>query len=112
MTAAAGGASATRVLRSRSMSSGLKRTPDVIERTVADETFLLPVRGELARTVEMFALSEVGRFVWHRADGSRGLPELVAEVVREFEVGEEQARADVAAFVDQMRAYGLLTGEE
>jgi hypothetical protein len=94
------------------MSSGLKRTPDVIERTVADETFLLPLRGELARTAEMFALSEVGRFIWRRADGSAGLPELVAEVVREFEVGEERAREDVAAFVEQMRAYGLLTGDE
>jgi hypothetical protein len=91
------------------MPSGLKRTPDVIERTVADETFLLPVRGELARTVEMFALSEVGRFVWQRADGSRGIPELAAEVVREFDVSEERAQADVAAFVEQLRSYGLLT---
>jgi predicted deacylase len=89
----------------------LKRTPDVVERTVADETFLLPVRGELAKTVEMFALSEVGRFIWSRADGSRGVPELVAEVVRDFDVTEEQARADVAAFVEQLRAYGLVSEE-
>jgi hypothetical protein len=93
------------------MPSRLKRTPDVIERTVADETFLLPVRGELARTVEMFALSEVGRFIWQRADGSRGLPELVAEVVSDFEVSEEQAKADVAGFVADMQAYGLLREE-
>jgi hypothetical protein len=93
------------------MPSRLKRTPDVIERQVADETFLLPVRGELARTVEMFALSEVGRFVWSRADGSRGVPELVAEVVDAFDVSEEQARADVGEFVDQLRAYGLISDE-
>ncbi len=112
MTENVGGTPVPCVLRSRSMSSGLKRTPDVIERTVADETFLLPVRGELARTVEMFALSDVGRFIWHRADGSRRLSDFVAEVVREFDVDEERARADVAAFVEQMRAYGLLTGDE
>lgn len=87
------------------------RTPDVVERTVAEETFLLPVRGTLANTAEMFALSEVGRFIWSRADGSRGLTELVAEVTREFDVAEERARADVAEFVDQLRAYGLLSEE-
>ena len=91
------------------MSSRLERTPDVIERTVADETFLLPVKGTLANTVEMFALSEVGRFIWSRTDGTRGLPELVAEVLREFDVAEDQARADVAEFIGQLQAYGLLS---
>ena len=86
----------------------LERTPDLIERRVADETFLLPVKGALANTVEMFALSEVGQFIWSLADGTRGVPELIAEVVREFEVPEDQARADVAEFVGQLRAYGLV----
>jgi len=90
------------------MPSRLTRTADVVERSVADETFLLPVKGTLANTVEMFALSEVGQFVWSRIDGAHGLPELVAEVVREFDVAEERARADVSEFVDQLRAFGLL----
>ena len=89
-------------------SSRLERTPDLIERRVADETFLLPVRGALANTVEMFALSEVGQFIWSLADGTRGAPELMAEVVREFEVAEDQARIDVSEFIEQLRAYGLV----
>lgn len=91
------------------MAGHLQRTPDVIERTVADETFLLPVKGALANTVEMFALSEVGRFIWSRADGTRGVPELVAEVLQDFDVTEEQAGADVKEFVSQLQAYGLLS---
>lgn len=93
------------------MPSRLRRTPDVVERTVAEETFLLPVKGALANTVEMFALSEVGQFVWSRVDGTRGVPELAAEVARDFDVAEDQAQADVAEFVAQLRAYGLLTEE-
>ena len=93
------------------MPSRLRRTPDVVERTVAEETFLLPVKGALANTVEMFALSEVGQFVWSRVDGSRGVPELAAEVARDFDVAEDQAQADVAEFVAQLQAYGLLTEE-
>jgi hypothetical protein len=93
------------------MPSRLRRTPDVVERTVAEETFLLPVKGALANTVEMFALSEVGQFVWSRVDGTRGVPELAAEVARDFDVAEDQAQADVAEFVAQLQAYGLLTEE-
>jgi hypothetical protein len=87
----------------------LQRNPDLVERQVADETFLLPVKGALANTVEMFALSEVGQFVWSRADGTRGVPELTAEVLMEFDVSEETARAEVAEFVSQLRSYGLMT---
>ena len=83
----------------------------MVERTVAEETFLLPVKGALANTVEMFALSEVGEFVWSRVDGTRGVPELVAEVLRDFDVAEDQAQADVSEFVAQLQAYGLLSEE-
>lgn len=86
----------------------LARVPDLVERKVADETFLLPVRGALANTVEMFALSEVGQFIWSLADGTRSVAELVACVVREFEVTEDQARIDVDEFVGQLQAYGLV----
>jgi hypothetical protein len=71
----------------------LERNPDLVERQVAEETFL----------------SEVGQFVWSRADGTRGVPEIVAEVLSEFDVSEETARAEVAEFVSQLKSYGLMT---
>ena len=89
--------------------SRLERTPDLIERQVADETFLLPVRGALANTVEMFALSEVGHFIWSRADGTRGVEDLVACVLQEFDVAEDQARTEVAEFIARLQTYGLMT---
>ena len=81
---------------------------DVVLRTISGESFLLPVRGDLVKTVELFVLTEVGRFVWDLADGSRGVDEIVPEVVRAFEVDEGRARADVSAFVERLREYGLL----
>lgn len=88
--------------------SRLERAPDLLERRVADETFLLPVKGALANTVEMFALSEVGQFIWSLADGTRGVDEFVSEVVREFDVTEDRAQAEVKEFVAQLRTYGLI----
>lgn len=90
----------------------LQRTGDVVERVIAEETFLLPVKGDLANRIEMFVLSEVGRFIWGRADGSRDREALVAEVLREFDVDEAQARTDVDEFLDRLLRYGLVTEVE
>lgn len=88
--------------------SRLERTPDLLERKVAGETFLLPVKGALANTVEMFALSEVGQFIWSLADGTRGVEEIVSAVVQEFDVAEDRARTEVSEFVAQLSSYGLV----
>jgi hypothetical protein len=85
------------------------KTPDIVERTIADEVFLLPVRGDLATRMDLFALSEVGQFVWERIDGRRGFDDLLAEVVAAFAVSDEQARADVREFLDQLLDYRLIS---
>jgi hypothetical protein len=89
-------------------SSRLQQTPDVVARTIADEAFLLPVKGDLVNTAEMFVLSEVGRFIWALVDGSRGVEEMVAAVVAEFDVDEARARADVSDFLAELKGHGLL----
>ncbi len=86
----------------------VRRSEDVIERTIADETFLLPVKGEVATRTEMFVLSAVGRFLWARLDGTREVRALAAEVVDVFDVPLEQAAADAREFVDQLLLFKLV----
>ena len=81
---------------------------DVVLRTISGETFLLPVKGDLVKQAELFVLSEVGRFVWDMADGTRGVDDIVPEVVKAFDVEEDRARQDVEAFVERLREYGLV----
>lgn len=96
----------------RMPSPRLERAPDLVERRVADETFLLPVKGALANTVEMFALSEVGQFIWSLSDGSRSVEDLVSAVVAEFDIDEGQARQDVTDFVERLKGFGLMLERE
>ena len=88
--------------------SPLQPSSDVVLRTISGETFLLPIKGDLVKTAELFVLSEVGRFVWDEAGAGRGMPEIVQAVAREFDVDEDRARADVETFVAQLREYGLM----
>jgi Coenzyme PQQ synthesis protein D (PqqD) len=85
-----------------------KRSPDVVARRILDETLLVPVRGQVALQMEIFALNEVAAFVWERLDGTTSAKMLVDAVVAEFEVTADLAEADVVALLEQLRACGLL----
>ncbi|MEY2935669.1 MAG: hypothetical protein RL033_6418 [Pseudomonadota bacterium] len=56
---------------------------------------------------QLHVLNAVGTRVWELADG-RSFEQLVAGIVREFEVTPERARPDVRGFVEQLLAMGAL----
>jgi hypothetical protein len=85
-----------------------RRVSDVVQRQVAGEVFLVPIRGRLADLQELFVLSETGRSIWEHLDGRHSLDDLVAGLVSEFEVEEVQARSDALAFIGQLEEAGLI----
>ncbi len=80
----------------------LQRADNIVQREVAGETFLVPIRGHLADLQELFVLNDVGRCLWERLEDRCALDDLVTGVVAEFDVDEEQARRDAEAFVQQL----------
>jgi hypothetical protein len=86
--------------------SVFSRSASVVQREVAGETFLVPIRGRLADLQELFVLNDVGSWVWEHLDGRR-LDELAAGISSEFEIDAEQARKDAEAFVEQLLEAGL-----
>lgn len=85
-----------------------RRIDDVVQREVAGEVFLVPIRGHLADLQELFVLSETGRSLWERLDGARSADDLAAGLTAEFEVDYEQALADTEAFLAQLSGAGLV----
>lgn len=85
----------------------MRSTDDVVHRDVAGEAFLVPIRGRLAELQELFVLNEVGSWVWQRLDEPHSVEELTADLVREFEVTEDQASNDIAVFLHQLCEAGL-----
>ena len=85
-----------------------QRAESVVQREVAGEVFLVPIRGQLADLQELFVLSEVGGWLWERFDGARPLADLVAGIAKEFEVDEPQAREDAESFVRELLEAGLV----
>jgi hypothetical protein len=79
----------------------------VVRRDVSGETFLVPIRGRLADLQELFVLNEVGGWLWDRLEHASDFDEVVADLVTEFDVSEQQAREDARKFVEELTVAGL-----
>ena len=86
-----------------------QRSADVLTRKVAGETLLIPVRGNLADMQRIFALNELGEFIFGRLDGKTTLGRIAEDVVSAFTVAAAEAERDVRAFVSELRKADLVS---
>jgi hypothetical protein len=85
----------------------LSRREGVVQREVAGEVFLVPIRGRLADLQELFVLNETGRWIWERLEGECPVGDLVSGMMAEFEVDEATAVHDVEVFAGNLVEAGL-----
>lgn len=88
-----------------------RRAGEVAVRRIVGETILVPIRHQLADLECVYTLDEVGGVIWDLLDRAATLDEVVEEVVREFEVAPDEARADARRFLDGLLEAGLVSGE-
>jgi hypothetical protein len=84
-----------------------RQARDVVRRRIADEVFLVPVRGRLAEIKRMFVLNPVGECIWDHLDGTRSRDEIVAAVLERFDVDKLQAASDVDEFLAELEGLDL-----
>jgi len=81
---------------------------DIVHRTIAGESLLVPIRGELADMQRIYALNSVADFIWERIDGAASVAEITDAVAADFDTDVGQAAADTAALIADLDAAGLL----
>jgi hypothetical protein len=82
-----------------------------------DSTAWRQIEGEMVlmrlKDGAVFSLEETGAFIWGvLANGPHSEDELVRQVCDEFEVDEQSARADLAEFLAEMLAAGLIKSSD
>lgn len=80
-----------------------RREPSTAFRSVAEEGCLVVVPSRA--TVEV--LNPVGGKIYSMLDGTHTEDDIVRGVMKDFEVGEEQARRDLREFLNELRAKGM-----
>jgi hypothetical protein len=88
------------------------RNQDIVSRRIAGELFLVPVKGKLADMESIFTLTSVAEYIWDRLDGEKRLDDIRNEIVARFDVGLEQADADLREFIAELLAAGLIHPEK
>lgn len=76
------------------------------------EYLLIPVKLTEGNKPQMAILNSCGGFLWQALQKSRSFEELLALVVNEYEVTNEQAQTDISEFLDMLNGYGLLISSE
>ena len=79
-----------------------------VSRSIVGETVLVPV-GEQTRKLNGFAtFSESGQLLWDTLVNGCTEETLVKALLGEYDCTEEQAKADVRAFLEKMLKNGMI----
>lgn len=86
----------------------MKIKKELIKREIAGDTILVPVGKSVYESNGLFALNELGAFLWDRLETAADRDELLAAVLAEYEVTEEEAAGDLDEFLEKLRSFGIL----
>jgi hypothetical protein len=85
-----------------------RRKESVVERSIAGESFLIPVCGTPVEMENIFVLNELGAFIWRRLDGGSALSDIVGAIREQYDVAREEAESDLSDLIKRMLAAGLI----
>ena len=86
----------------------MKIRKELIRREIAGDVILVPVGGTMLENNGLFALNELGAFLWDRLETAEDESTLVAAVLAEYDVDEETARTDTAEFLQKLREMEII----
>lgn len=86
----------------------MKRNAQFILSDVAGSHLLVPVGKQTADFNGVVSLNDMAVVLWNLLENDTTPEALLAVVLAEYDVPEEQAKADIADFLHQLRKLGCL----
>jgi hypothetical protein len=76
--------------------------PDYVQRDVAGECILVPIRRTLTEANSIYVLNETGAALWNRIDGQRTAQDILTDFCSEYEVTTDQLVKDFTSLLDDL----------
>lgn len=86
----------------------MKLQGEFVVRQVMDQIVAIPVGETALRLNGMILLNDVSRVIWEKLETETSPEQILAAVTENFEVSEEEARADIEEFLDKLRKMQIL----
>lgn len=81
---------------------------ELIKRQIAGETVLIPVGKAVYESNGLFALNEVGAFIWELLPRVEDPQQILEAVLAEYDVTEDGAKEDIERFLRDLEKLGIL----
>jgi hypothetical protein len=85
-----------------------RKKDKIAGRSIAGESFLIPVCGKPAEMEKIFVMNPMADFIWQRLDGLQTLGTILAAIVENFDVECDQAQGDMTDLIGQLLENGLI----
>jgi methyltransferase-like protein len=85
-----------------------QKKEDIVTRSIADETLLVPIRSQMADMQRIFALNPAAEFIWQQLDGKQKLENILEGITSNFNVEKVQAESDLQEFILQLIKEGII----
>lgn len=81
---------------------------ELLKREIGGESFLVPLGKTTYDSNGLFALTEVGGFIWDLLPQAQNAEDILKAVLEAYEVDEDTARADITAFLHKLEEMEIL----
>ncbi len=85
-----------------------RKNNDIVTRKIAGELFIVPVKGTLADMQRIFTLNPIAEYIWEELDSAKSLDVISKGILDRYDVGKEQADADMLDFIDELLEADLI----
>jgi hypothetical protein len=86
----------------------LVRSQAVIARVIAGETLIIPVRDGEGDLASIYSLNSTASLIWKLLGSPRTVTQLAMALAQEYKVEPEMVQGDVADFLNEMMAVGMV----
>lgn len=86
----------------------MKIKKELVKRTIAGDTILVPVGKTVYESNGLFILNGVGAFLWDILPEAESEEELLQAVLERYDVQPEQAARDIRTFLDKLMQMNIL----
>jgi hypothetical protein len=85
-----------------------RKNVEVVTRRIADELFLVPIKGNIADMQRIFTLNPVAEYIWQNLD-EKNLIEIRDGILAQFDVEKERVDSDIQGFIAELLEADLIS---